>query len=354
MEVSDRSPDKLLKFEQTGEDSPLKFSFWDWWSVLRRTFVSAQRDNITVVAAGVAFFSLLAVFPLISAAISLFGFFANPGDINEISETVRALMPGEAFDVIQRQIVTVLDAPDETVGLGIIISLSVAIFSAGAGIRAMMRAMNIAYREIEKRNFFLFYLYAGLMTLGSFVFIWISLIVIVGIPSVLRFLYLDGIVNFVALTLPWLLLVLVFGFAVGVMYRFGPSRRPARKRWIYPGMTMATVSWLIISYGFSKFVSEFGNYNATYGSLSAVVILLVWLWLTANVIIFGAELNAELERQTIADSTRGPARPLGRRGAAVADFKAVGTSESIAMDEVVHPKETSNPVTDTPSKNENS
>jgi len=352
MEVSDRSPDKLLKFEQTGEDSPFKFSYGDWWTVLKRTFVSAQRDNITVVAAGVAFFSLLAVFPLISAAISLFGFFANPGDIDDISETVRALMPGEAFDVIQRQIVTVLDAPDQAVGIGIIISLSVAVFSAGAGIRAMMRAMNIAYREIEKRNFFLFYLYAGLMTLGSFVFIWLSLVVIVGIPSVLKFLYLDGIVNFVALTLPWILLVLVFGFAVGVMYRFGPSRRPARKRWIYPGMTVATISWLIISYGFSKFVAEFGNYNATYGSLSAVVILLVWLWLTANVIIFGAELNAELERQTIADSTRGPARPLGRRGAAVADFKAIGTSEKKAMDEVTHPKETSKPVTNAPSTNE--
>lgn len=353
MDPSDRSEDNLLKFEQCSEDSPLKFSFADWWAVLKRTYASSQRDNITVVAAGVAFFSLLAVFPLISAAISLFGFFANPGDINEISETVRALMPGQAFDVIQKQIVTVLDAPDQAVGLGIIISLSVAVFSAGAGIRAMMRAMNIAYREIEKRGFFLFYIYASLMTLGSFVFIWLSLIVIVGIPSVLRFFYLGGIVNVVVQTLPWILLVLVFGFAVGVMYRFGPSRRPARKRWVYPGIMVSTISWLIISYGFSKFVAEFGNYNATYGSLSAVVVLLVWLWLTANVIIFGAELNSELERQTVADTTRGPARPLGQRGASVADFKAVGTSEQVAMDEVVHPKETNNPVTNTPSKHEN-
>lgn len=354
MDPSDRNFDNRLKFEQCTADSPLKFSFSDWWKVVKRTFVSTQRDNVTVVAAGVAFFSLIAVFPLISAAISLFSFFANPGDVDEISRTVSALMPGQAFDVIQKQIVTVLDAPDQAVGLGIIISLSVAVFSAGAGIRAMMRAMNIAYEEIEKRNFFVFYLYAGLMTLGSFVFIWLSLLVIVGIPSMLRYLYLDRVGNFLALTLPWILLVLVFGFAVGVMYRFGPSRRPARKRWVYPGMALATVSWLIISYGFSKFVSEFGNYNATYGSLSAVVILLVWLWLTANVIIVGAELNSELERQTVADSTRGAARPLGQRGAAVADFKAIGTSEKTAMDEVVHPKETSNPMSDTPSKSESS
>ncbi len=249
-------------------------------------------------------------------------------------------MPGEAFDVIQNQIVTVLDAPNQALGLGIIISLAVAIFSAGAGIRAMMRAMNIAYEEIEKRNFFTFYAYAILMTFGSFVFIWLSLLLIVGVPAILHFINLDASAEHSARILPWVLLFAVFAFAVGVMYRFGPSRRPARKRWIYPGIAFATLSWLLISYGFSKFVTEFGNYNATYGSLSAVVILLVWLWLTANVIIMGAELNSELERQTIVDTTRGPARALGKRGAAMADFKATHTLLTDAKAEILHPQET--------------
>lgn len=248
-------------------------------------------------------------------------------------------MPGQAFDVIQNQIVTVVDAPNQAMGWGIAISLSVAIFSAGAGIRAMMRAMNIAYQEIEKRNFFVFYAYAILMTLGSFLVIWLSLLLIVGIPAALIFINLESSAEFAARSLPWLLLFAVFAFATGVMYRFGPSRRPAKKRWLSPGIILATTSWLLISYGFSKFVSEFGNYNATYGSLSAVVILLVWLWLTATVIIFGAELNSELERQTIADTTRGPARPLGRRGASVADFKATETKLEEATAEILNPQE---------------
>jgi len=114
----------------------------------------------------------------------------------------------------------------------------------------------------------------------------------------------------------------MFCFACGVMYRFGPSRRPARKRWIVPGIIFALISWLIISFGFSRFVTQFGGYNETFGGLASVVILLIWLWLTAMVVIIGAELNAELERQTVIDTTRGPCRPAGNRGAAMADFVA--------------------------------
>lgn len=332
--------ERLTKFEQCTSDSPFKFSWRDWWAAAQRTWVSSHKDNVSVVAAGVAFFSLIAVFPLISAAISIFSYFADPGDVDDITQTVKALMPGQAFDVIQNQIVTVLDAPNQALGLGIFISLSVAVFSAGAGIRAMMRAMNIAYEETEKRNFFLFYAYAILMTLGSFIFIWLSLLVIVGVPAALNFINLTDTAEMVARYLPWVVLVMVFGFSVGVMYRFGPSRRPARKRWIFPGIFFATMAWLFISYGFSKFVAEFGNYNATYGSLSAVVILLVWLWLTANVIIIGAELNSELERQTIVDTTRGPLRALGQRGATMADFKAKDTSIQKVASEIMEPKDT--------------
>jgi len=246
-------------------------------------------------------------------------------------ESFRDLMPGEAFDIIQNQIVTVIDAPGQALGVGIIISLTIAVFSAGAGIRAMMRAMNIAYEEIEKRNFFFFLFYGSMMTLGSFVLIWLSLAVIVGVPALLHFLNLNQSAENAARLLPWLLLIVVFAFAVGVMYRFGPSRRPARKRWVFPGIAFATFSWLFISY------------DATYGSLSAVVILLVWLWLTANVVIIGAEFNSELERQTLCDTTRGPERALGRRGAFMADFKARDTSTREAKAEIISPKETKAP-----------
>lgn len=329
--------DTLRSFEQSDVDSPWKYNLSDWWAVIKRTFLASQYDNVTVIAAGVAFFSLLAVFPLISAALSVFSFFANPGDVDGITQTLASLMPGEAYTIIEGQISSVLDADRSNLSFGIIISIFFAFFAAGAGIRAMMRAMNVAYEEQESRNIAVFYLYAALMTLGSLIFVWLSLFVIIGVPAALAFLRLDGLTDFIARILPWILLVTVFCFACGVMYRFGPSRRPARKRWIYPGIAFAMISWMMISFGFSKFVQHFGNYNETFGGIASVIILLVWLWLTATVIILGAQLNSELERQTIVDTTRGPARPLGSRGAVMADFVAKFTRRKAAMAEVTNP-----------------
>lgn len=319
---------RLRSFTQTDSESPWQYGLSDWWAVIKRTFMASQYDNVTVIAAGVAFFSLLAVFPLISAALSIFSFFANPGDVDGITSTLSSLMPSEAYSIIEGQVTSVLNADRGSISLGIIISIAFAFFAAGAGIRAMMRAMNVAYEEQESRNILVFYLYAALMTLGSLIFVWLSLFVIIGVPAALAFIRLEGAADIVARILPWILLVSVFCFACGVMYRFGPARRPARKRWIFPGIAFAMISWMLISFGFSKFVQHFGNYNETFGGLASVIILLVWLWLTANVIIIGAQLNSELERQTTADTTRGPFRALGKRGAVMADFVANETQRN--------------------------
>jgi len=307
-------------FEQCAVTSPLKFSGSDWWQIIIRTAQATKHDNVNVIAAGVAFFSLLAVFPLISAALSIFSYFTDPGDVDAIIKSVSSLMPGDALGLITDQISSVLNADRSKVTVGIFISLTIAFFSAGAGIRAMMRAMNIAYEEFETRNILVFYLYAAAMTLGSLFIVWLSLIVIIGVPTALTFLKLEGATDNVVRFLPWGLLLLVFSFACGVMYRFGPSRRPARIRWLIPGISFAVLSWLLISFSFSKFVQHFGTYNEVFGGLASVIILLIWLWLTANVIIIGAQLNSEIERQTLADTTRGPCRPLGQRGAHMADF----------------------------------
>lgn len=321
--------DYTQNFEQCQVESPWKFSGSDWWQILKRTVLASKHDNINVIAAGVAFFSLLAVFPLISAALSVFSYFANPGDVDGIINAVASLMPGEALAIIDTQISSVLNADRSNAGLGIFISLTIAFFSAGAGIRAMMRAMNVAYEETENRNILIFYLYAAAMTLGSLVFVWASLCVIIGLPTALAFLRLEGATDILVRLLPWLLLIIIFCFACGVMYRFGPARRPARKRWVFPGIGFAMLSWLLISFSFSKFVQHFGNYNEIFGGLASVIILLIWLWLTANVVIIGAQLNSEMERQTVADTTRGPIRALGQRGASMADFLAKGTSSAL-------------------------
>ena len=332
--------DYAQNFAQCDVDSPWKYGLSDWWSVIKRTWKEAHHDNVSVIAAGVAFFSLLAVFPLITAALSTFSYFADPGDVQGLTSTFATLLPGEAYAILEGQVNSVLAAPPINASFGIVLSLGFAFISAGAGIRAMMRAMNVAYEEVESRNPAVFFLFGMLMTLGSLIFVWASLFVIIGVSAALAYTNIVDTAGFSSRTLPWILLVTIFCFACGVMYRFGPSRRPARKRWVFPGIAFALVSWLAISFGFSKFVVHFGAYNETFGGLASVIILLIWLWLTAMVIIVGAELNSELERQTIVDTTRGPCRPLGSRGASMADFVARDTELEMAQDEASLPQGT--------------
>jgi len=260
-------------FKQCEEDSPWKYKLSDWLAGLKRTWKEASHDNVSVIAAGVAFFSLLAVFPLITAALSTVSYFVDPEDVQGITNNFAELLPSEAFGILNNQINSVLSAPPRTASFGIVFSLGFALFSAGAGIRAMMRAMNVAYEEIETRNPLVFFFFGFLMTLGSLIFVWGSLCIIIGVSTALSYTNFEGTASFTTRIL-----------------------------------------------GFSKFVTHFGSYNETFGGLASVIILLIWLWLTAMVVICGAELNAELERQTIADSTRGPCRPVGERGAVMADF----------------------------------
>jgi len=300
--------------------SPWEFSAHDWWVIIKKTWREIHDDHVAIVAAGVAFFTLLAIFPLITACLSLYGLFADPSQIEGLLYSVNSVLPKEAWDILNGQITSVITAPNAGLGLGIAIGLLIALWSAGAGIRAIMRAMNIAYGEKETRNMATFYTLASSMTLAVIIFVWVSLAVIIGVPAFLALMKLEGLTVGFSRTLPWLLLILVFAFSSGVLYRFGPSRRPAKKRWVMPGIIFTTVTWLVQSFAFSKFIAAFGNYNAVYGSLSAVIILLIWFWLTAYTVIVGAELNAEMERHTTVDTTRGPDRPLGQRGAAMADF----------------------------------
>lgn len=313
---------KPIPSPQRAVNWPWQFSRREWWQIIRRVIAEVGNDNVGVIAAGVAFFSLLAVFPLITACLSIYGYFADPLEAQALLSDVSAVLPQDAWRLLNTQITSVASQPDAKLGLGIAIGLLIALYSAGAGIRAIMRAMNIAYGEVETRGIAKFYALAAAMTVSTIIFVWVALAVIIGVPAVLTLLKLEGVASLAARTLPWALLIALFGFSAGVLYRFGPARRPAKKRWVYPGIIFTTISWLALSAGFSVFVASFGRYNATYGSLSAVIVLLMWFWLTAYVVIVGAEINAEMERQTSVDTTRGPDRPLGQRGAVVADFNA--------------------------------
>ena len=309
-----------LDFVQRPVTTPLGFRPREYAQIVVRTFTQLNKDNVVVVAAGVAFFALLSMFPMLSAMISIYGYFADINDIQGIANTIRPLMPEQAWTLISEQIAAVISAPNDELSFRILISLLFALYTAGAGIRALLRAMNVAYGEDEKRNIFVFYLTAVGMTLGLFVFVYTTLAVVIVVPALLAFLRLEGTAAVVASNLPWVLLIFAFGLGAFVVYRFGPSRRPARKRWVMPGVVFTTLSWLLISYGFTVYVRAFGSYDVTYGSLSAVIVLLLWFWLSATVVIVGAELNAEMERQTLADTTRGHTRPVGQRKASMADY----------------------------------
>jgi membrane protein len=309
-----------LDFVQRDVATPFGFTPKEYAQIAARVFAQINRDNVPVVAAGVAFFALLSIFPLISACLSIYGYFADLSDIQSLANYLRPLMPESAWTLISNQIAAVVSAPHTELSLRIFVSLLFALYTAGAGIRALLRALNVAYGETEKRNIFVFYLTAFAMTLGLFAFIYAALIVIVGIPAIMGFLSLDQTARQLSNWLPWLLLLIVFMLGAGTVYRFGPSRRAPRKRWVIPGVLFTTFSWLIVSWGFGVFVRNFGQYEATYGGISAVILLLLWFWLTAMSVIIGAELNAEMERQTLSDTTHGPARPIGRRRARMADF----------------------------------
>ena len=309
-----------LNFVQRDVKSPLGFKPHEYGRIAARVFVQINRDNVPVVAAGVAFFALLSIFPLISASLSIYGYFADLSDIEGLASILRPLMPQSAWAIISNQITSVVSAPHSELSFRIVFSLVFALYTAGAGIRAVLRAMNVAYGEQEKRSVLQFYAVAFGMTLGMFAFVYLSLLIIIGIPAALAFLHLDRTASILAGSLPWIVLLTVFMLGSGIVYRFGPSRRIARKRWIVPGVLFTTVSWLVISWGFSFFVRNFGQYESTYGGISAVIILLLWFWLTAMIVIVGAELNAEMERQTLADTTRGESRPIGKRHARMSDF----------------------------------
>ena len=300
--------------------SPWQFEPKHFWTVIKRTAFEIREDNVTIVAAGVAFFTMLAIFPLITACLSIYGLFADPYEVQQQVNAIAGLLPADSWRLLDAQMQAVASAPPDKLRIGIAVGLLFTLWSAGSGIRAIMQAMNIAYGERETRNPAAFFGLAAGLTFSIILFMWLALAVIIGVPALLAYANLNGLAALVTRYMPWIILVLLFALATFILYRIGPSRRQAKFRWVVPGVIFATLSWLLISAGFSYFVAEFSNFNKFYGSLSAVIILLVWFWLTAFVVIVGAELNAELERHTIADTTRGRNRPIGKRGAAMADY----------------------------------
>nr|MBA3232937.1 YihY/virulence factor BrkB family protein [Propionibacteriales bacterium] len=290
-----------------------------WWQVTKRAWSETKVDQVPLLAAGVAFFGFLSLFPAVIAAVMTYGLVADPKQIRDQVSSVTDAMPADARSLLMGQIDTITSTPQQSLGIGLLIALALALWSASGGVGYLISAVNLAYDEEENRGFVRRKGLALLLTFGAIVFALLGIALVAVAPAVFDSLDLSIVGRVVAEIVRWLLLLFLVTVGLAVVYRVAPDRDAPRFAWVSVGAAVATVIWLVASLGFSLYVDNFGSYSKTYGSLAAVVVMLLWLWITCYVVLFGAEVNAESEAQTIADTTTGPAEPLGERGAVKAD-----------------------------------
>ncbi|MGD9501872.1 MAG: YihY/virulence factor BrkB family protein [Methyloceanibacter sp.] len=315
-----RKPDPYGRDARRPYHIPLK----GWRQVAERVWSESGRDNLSVVAAGCAFFALLAIFPVLSALVSLYGLTADSGTVEENFGLLRSVLPPQASDIVMAQIERIAAASSGRLGWSLAVSVGIALWSGLAGTQAMMAALNIAYEEPESRSLFRYYLNALIFTVIGIVGGVVMLLAILYVPILFAFAGYSRAFETAVTIGRWPFLALFVLIILSLLYRYGPCRRAAKWRWVSVGSVFAMVTWLIASAGFSLYVSHFANYDRIYGSLGAVVILLFWLYMSFYIVLLGAEINAELELQTAEDTTAGGPRPIGKRGAFVADHVAGG------------------------------
>ena len=300
-------------------ESPSEIPAKGWKDVLWRVYSEVLVDRVTLIAAGATYYIVLSIFPGMGVLVSIYGLVSDPADIALQMSFLRDILPPGSFDLLQPQLEALASKGQSQLSFAFATSLLVALWSATAGVKALFDAMNVAYGETEKRSFLRLNLQAFAFTLGA-VAVAILLIAFIGlVPVLLQLLYLDHTSETVAKLVRWPLVLLVTAGATVVLYRYGPSREDAKLRWLTWGAAFSTIAWAATTALFSIYLLNFASYDATYGTLGALVAFMVWIWLSITILIVGAELNAELEHQTRCDSTTGPALPLGERGAVMAD-----------------------------------
>ncbi|HXV94223.1 MAG TPA: YihY/virulence factor BrkB family protein [Pseudonocardia sp.] len=293
-----------------------------WWQVTRRAVKESSEDNIPMLAAGVAFFAFLAIPPALIAGLTLWGLVADPQQVTQQVEALARSLPEETQPLITDQLNSVASTSSQALGIGLVVSLLGALWSASSGVGNLMKAVNIAYDEDETRGFLKLRAIALVLTLGAIVFVLITVALITVVPPLLEALQLGTVGTVLAQVVRWLLLLVVVVGGLAVVYRFAPDRDSPKFLWTSTGALVATALWLLGTIGFSLYVNYFGNYNKTYGALAGVIVLLLWLYLTSYIVLLGAEINSESEKQTRQDTTTGEPVPMGERRAQAADVLA--------------------------------
>jgi membrane protein len=302
---------------------PMQIPWRGWKDICLRTYHEIQNDRLLALAAGVVFYSLVALFPAIAAGVAVYALFADAATIGKHLSIAADIVPAGALDILGAEIARIGAKSDGRLTFGFLLGLAIALWSANAGMKAIFDALNIIYDEDEKRGLVRLNLVSLLFTVCAIAGAGLAVALVVVFPLFLAAFGITSADHPVVGYLRWPVMFVLVIFALAVLYRYGPSRRLAKWRWISVGSVFAALVWLAGSALFSWYLGNFANYNATYGALGAVIGLMMWMWLSTIVVLVGAELNAEIEHQTAQDSTIGRAKPLGARGAIMADTVGV-------------------------------
>ncbi|HWB48897.1 MAG TPA: YihY/virulence factor BrkB family protein [Stellaceae bacterium] len=282
-----------------------------------RVYRGINDDRIFANAAAVTFYALLAVFPGIAALVSIYALFADPHVIASHLDSLAGVLPGGALDVVRDQLQRLTSQPSSKLGIGLLVSLGISLWSANGGIKALFDALNVVYEEKEARGFFRLNATSLGFTAGLIGFVLLAIAALVAVPAVMA--YFPSALAEMLDYARWPVLLVLVALALSLIYRYGPSRRKPQWRWVSWGSALAAIGWLGASALFSWYAANFGSFNKTYGSLGAVIGFMMWIWLSAIVVLAGGKLNAEIEHQTARDSTEGRPKPPGARAAKMAD-----------------------------------
>jgi membrane protein len=305
-------------------EQPQQIPASGWWDIIVRVKSDLSRDNVSLVAGGLAMYALLSLFPALAATVSFYGLLFTPADVIKHMNALSGLVPPGVRDMFNSGLQDVARRQTGTLTVAAMLAVLVALASARSGMASLMQATNIAYQEREKRGFFERMTISVVFTLAAILSFIVMLLLAVAVPMVIKAFISSSWVESVVATLRWALLWAFAVLGLAVTYRFAPARELARWRWVTWGSVVAATLWVTGSLVFAFYLRTFGSYARMYGALGGVVVLLMCFYLSSFFVVLGAEINAEMERQTQQDTTEGAEVPMGQRGAQAAD--SVGPS----------------------------
>lgn len=290
-----------------------------WKDIALRVWRSLAEDKVLLVAAGVTFYLLLALFPALGTFVALYGLIADPATVAEHAQFLQGLMPGPAAEMLSAEMTRLAGMQSGDLGLSAILAVLISIWSTNGGVKAIFEGVNIAYDEEETRSFIKLTGVTLAFTLGTLLLLLLLIAALAVLPAVLAVLPMGAVAQTIFGLLRWPIVLVLVGLALAVLYRFAPSRTPAEWQWVTWGSGLATALWVAASVALSVYLQNFADFGASYGAMAAPIAFLLWVWLSIIVVLLGAEVNAEMEHQTTHDTTGDPEKPMGERGAVVAD-----------------------------------